>query len=140
MCTTVGCVGIKQIRAITCAEPLHNQQSINRPVFRTNQSIWAPPRGTWTSSRSGRSSVPSPCTTNNPSIGLSAKTINQYGRHRGVRGFQADQGDHLCRDTAQPTVHQSVCHTVPISQYGRHRGLHGLQAGGLQADQGNHLC
>jgi hypothetical protein len=102
---TAGYVGFKQIRAIICAEPLHKQQSINRPLWRNNQSIWATPRVTWASSRSGRSSVPSPCTSNNLSIGLSALSINQYGLHGRVRGLQADQGDHLCRAPAQPTIH-----------------------------------
>jgi hypothetical protein len=36
MGATKGYVGFKQIRAIICAEPLHNQQSINRPVCQTN--------------------------------------------------------------------------------------------------------
>jgi hypothetical protein len=110
MVATVGYVGFKQIRAIICAEPLHSQQSINRPVCQTNKSIWEPPRGTWASSRSGRSSVPSPCTASNPSIGLSAKPINQYGRHLGVGSLQADQGDHLCRSPAhQQSINWSVC-------------------------------
>jgi hypothetical protein len=112
MGATAGYVGFKQIRAIICAEPLHNQQFIKRSVCHTNQSIWAPPRDTWASSRSGRSSVQSPCTANNPSIGLSAKPIYQYGHHRGIRGLQADQGDHLCRAPAhQQSINRPVCQT-----------------------------
>jgi hypothetical protein len=150
MGATAGYMGLKKIRAIICAKPLHtnnpsiglsiipinqygrhrgvrglqadqgdhlcrapqNQQFINRSVCQNYQSIWAPPKGMWASSRSGRSSVPSPCTTNNPSICLSAKPINQYGRHRGVRGLQADQGDHLCRAPAhRQSINRSVYHT-----------------------------
>ncbi len=105
-------VGFKQIRAIICAEPLHKQQSINKSVCQTNQSIWEPPRGTWALQRSGRSSVPSPCTTNNPSIGLSDKLINQYGRHHGVRGLHTQNRAIICAEPLRnQSINRSVCHT-----------------------------